>query len=182
MIIGKEIISYQEIDSTNSEAKRLIKQGRGEGLVVVAEQQTAGRGKPGSAWYSPPGLGCYLSVVVKPFQNPPELAPVTLLGARAVVSTIKLLTGLPAAIKPPNDVLVRGRKVCGILVERLASGELIIGLGVNINNPEGSFPEAIKDTATSLLIESEERVDCKGFLSELLARLDQEYLAYLSEI
>ncbi|MFC1568465.1 biotin--[acetyl-CoA-carboxylase] ligase [Candidatus Margulisiibacteriota bacterium] len=182
MIIGKQIINYQEIGSTNDEAKRLVKKGQGEGLVVVAQEQTAGRGKPGSRWFSPAGSGCYLSAVVKPFKNPQDLGPITLLGARAVVGAIAELTGLQAVIKPPNDVLLRAKKISGVLVERLATGEVIIGIGVNVGNPAGSFPDDIKDSATSLLIESKKRFGLKEVSAILLARLDQEYLAYLNEI
>jgi BirA family biotin operon repressor/biotin-[acetyl-CoA-carboxylase] ligase len=181
-IIGKKIIHYKELDSTNDEAKRLIKQGLGEGTVVVAEAQTKGRGKPGSSWFSPAGDGIYLSAVIKPFKNPEDLGPVTLLGARAVVKAIKSTTGIEAGIKPPNDVLLQGRKISGILVERMASGHLIMGIGLNLNNPAGSFPDEISSSATSLLIESGKGYSLQEFTGILVSELDQHYLAYLSEI
>ena len=178
-IIGKKIISYKEIDSTNDEAKRLIKKGLGEGAVVVARAQTKGRGKPGSSWFSPAGLGIYLSVIVKPFKDPKELAPITLLGAQAVVKTIGGLTKLTAQIKQPNDVLLNGKKISGILVERLASGYLIIGIGFNINQTADSWPAELGDQATSLKIETGKEFNLPEVAALLLDELDQLYLAYL---
>lgn len=179
MIIGKKIIKYQEIDSTNDEAKRLIAAGEGEGCVVIAESQTKGRGKPGSGWFSPRG-GVYLSAIVKPFKNPKDLASITLIGAQAVVSAIKKISGLQAEIKKPNDVLINGRKVCGILVERLTSGEIIIGVGININNKADSFPQELEKSVTSLRIETDKDFKLQEFIDLLLTELDQQYLAYLS--
>ena len=182
MIIGKKIIRYKEIDSTNDEAKRLLVRGEGEGLVVVADSQSKGRGKPGSGWFSPAGSGVYLSAVVKPFKNPAELGPITLLGARAVKSAIRGLAGIDARIEPPNDVLIGEKKVCGILVERVASGHIIIGIGVNINTAQASFPDDLKDKATSLRIESGREHGLQEFTRILMSELDKEYLAYLAEI
>lgn len=182
MIIGKKIIHYKEIGSTNDEAKRLIKEGVGEGTVIVADSQTKGRGKPGSAWFSPAGVGIYLSVIVKPYKNPADLAPITLLGARAVVNAIKRSTGFDAEIKPLNDVLLKGKKICGILVERIASGHLIIGVGVNVNNSVESFPEDLKNHVTSLMIESGKNYNLQEFVDTLISEIDKEYLAYLAKI
>ncbi len=181
-IIGKRIIHYPEIDSTSDEAKRLIEKGVGEGTVVWADSQTKGRGKPGSSWSSPPGAGVYLSVILKPYKNPQDLIPVTLLVARAVLKAIQQKAQLKAEIKLPNDVMIRGKKVCGILVERVPSGHLIIGIGANINNSPDSFPEEIKNSATSLKIESGKDCDLRQFMDVLFYELDQEYLAYLRKI
>lgn len=176
----KKIIRYKEIDSTSDEAKRLIKKGALEGTVVVAGTQTKGRGKPGSGWFSPPDVGIYLSVILKPFKNPNDLSSITIIGAEAVVTTIEKLTGIKAEIKLPNDVLINGKKIAGILTERDSSGNLIIGIGVNINNPADSFPADL--TATSLKIETRKEYAIKGFIDSLLAELDREYLAYLGKI
>ena len=181
-IIGKKIIHYKEIDSTNDEAKRLLRKGIEEGTVIIADRQTKGRGKPGSIWFSPLGVGVYLSVVLKPFKNPKDLAPTTLLGARSVVRTIEKIGGLRSEIKLPNDVMLNGKKVSGILVERRASGYLIIGIGVNVNNPIGSFPDEIRDSATSLKIESNKNYSVQEFIDKLLSEMDKEYLAYLKKI
>ena len=181
MIIGKKILHYKEIDSTNEEARRLIKQGEGEGLVVVAERQTKGRGKPGAGWFSPRG-GLYLSAVVNPRKNQKALAPITLLGALAARSMIAGMIKLPAVIKWPNDLLIHGKKAGGVLTERVPSGHVIIGIGVNINNDRKSFPGELKETATSLMIEARRKTAIKTCVAALLHALDREYLAYLSKV
>lgn len=181
-IIGRQIFRYSEIDSTNDEAKRLIKNKIGEGAAVIAEAQTKGRGKPGAKWFSPPGTGIYLSAIVKPFRNPDEVKSLTLAAARAVVRAIQGIAGLRAEIKPPNDVLVNGKKICGILVERDASGNIIIGIGLNVNTLAGEFPEELKERATSLAIEAGKLFETGPAAERLLAELDGEYLAYLKNI
>jgi BirA family biotin operon repressor/biotin-[acetyl-CoA-carboxylase] ligase len=178
-IIGSKIIYYKEIDSTSDEAKRLIMKGVGEGIVIVADSQTKGRGKPGCSWFSPPGVGVYLSAIVRPYKNPSDLAPITLLGAKAVVKTIEEQCKLEAKIKLPNDVMLNNKKVCGVLVERDASGNLIIGIGANINNAEGSFPDEIKDSATSLKIECGKDCSIKTFVDMLINELDNSYRLFL---
>lgn len=181
-VIAKNVIKLKEIDSTSDEAKRLIRAGKGEGVVVLAETQTRGRGKPGSGWFSPKGVGIYLSAVVQPYKNPNDLGPITELGARAVISLIKQASGLTASIKLPNDVLLNGKKIAGILVERLARGKIIIGIGVNINNDKGTFPRDIKLSATSLKIETDDVYEIDKMIDVLLNELDREYLAYLEGI
>lgn len=181
-IIGKKIIHHGEIDSTSDEARRLVEKGMGEGVVIVADSQTKGRGRPGSIWFSPAGAGIYLSAIVKPHKNPKDLSSITLIGARAVVKVIKKMAGCSAEIKLPNDVMVKGKKISGILVERMASGHLIIGVGLNANNSAPSFPDEIKDSATSLRIETGKNFDLEKLRSCLISELDKEYLAYLAEI
>ncbi|MBU1026688.1 MAG: biotin--[acetyl-CoA-carboxylase] ligase [Candidatus Margulisbacteria bacterium] len=181
-IIGKKIIRYQEIASTNDKARQLIKQGEGEGLVVVALAQSKGRGKPGSAWVSPAGKGLYLSAVVRPYKNPKDLAPITLLGANAAIAAINKAGGLVGLIKEPNDVLVNGKKICGVLVERVASGEVIIGIGVNVNNEPADFPLELQNKATSMKIEAGKSFDLDNFSQIVIQQLDKAYLAYLSKI
>lgn len=177
MIIGKKIIRYKEIDSTNEEARRLIKQGEGEGLVLVADIQTKGRGKPGSRWFSPKG-NIYFSAVVKPHRNPKDLAPITLLGALASRSMISKIAKMPAVIKWPNDLRIHGRKVGGVLVERMASGYLIIGIGINVN----VIPGEVREESTSLKKEARRNFSLLRCRRVLLTELDREYLAYLSKI
>lgn len=180
-IIGKKIIHCPEVDSTQDEAKRLIKKGVSEGTVVVADSQAKGRGRPGNSWYSPLG-GAYLSAVVKPFKNPKDLSPITILGAKAAVSAVEKISNLKVEIKLPNDIIVNSKKAGGVLVERVASGYLIIGIGVNINNEKGSFPKEIENTATSLKIETGRNYETKKFIEILISELDREYLAYLKKV
>lgn len=170
MIIGKKIVHYNELDSTNTEARRLIKKGAGEGLVVIADCQTKGKGKPGSGWESPAG-NLYLSAVVKPYKNQRELAPIVLLGALAGRAAL----GLPAVIKWPNDLLAGGKKIGGVLTERLPDGHLIIGIGLNLN----VVPAAVRRTATSLRAETGKKADPEKFAAALIAALDLEYRSFL---
>lgn len=181
MIIGKKIIHSKEIDSTNEEARRLIKKGAGEGLVVVADMQTKGRGKPGSSWFSPKG-NLYFSAVVKPFKNPKDLAPVTLVGALAARAMINKISKLPVVIKWPNDLRVHGEKIGGILTERISAGYLIIGIGINVNTGKRQFPKELKRQATSLKIESGRKFSLEVCLKVILRELDREYLAYLAKV
>lgn len=138
--------------------------GAGEWTVVVAESQSRGRGKPGTSWYSPPG-GLYFSVILKPRKNPPDLSPITRLAAEAVV---KALSGLNPQIKPPNDILIDGKKACGILTEKIGES-LIIGIGLNVDMKE--FPAGLD--ANSI------RGDKEVIFKEILRRLKEEYLKYL---
>ncbi len=180
MIIGKKIIHLKETGSTSDEARRLIGAGEGEGLVVVADRQTRGKGKPGSVWFSPAG-NLYLSAVIKPYKNPRNLAPVTLFSALAVRAAILKLTGLPAVVKWPNDLRLHGKKVAGILTERLTSGHLIIGIGLNVNMTARALPPELKMTATSLKLETRRNYPLKKCVDVLLASLDEEYRYFLEQ-
>lgn len=177
MIIGKKIFEFEEIDSTSSEARRRASQVE-EGTVFLSKIQTGGRGKPGSNWFSPEG-GLYFSIILKPFRDPKELSEITLVFARAVVSSLLKFGDLKAEIKLPNDVLVKGQKICGILTERISSGldvpSLIVGIGVNVN--VSNFPKDLN--ATSIKLEIKREVDLKKYFKILLSELDKEYLKFL---
>lgn len=180
-IIGKHIIHLGEIDSTNEEAKRQVKRGQGEGLVIIADSQSAGKGKPGSSWFSPPG-NLYFSAVIKPHRNQNELAPLTLIGALAGSSAIYELSSIASVIKWPNDLLIGRKKIGGVLVERILSGHVIIGIGINLNSDIEKFPEKIRTTATTLAHESKKRYDPREFSRIMIDQLDSRYLAYLSKV
>ncbi|MBI5399165.1 biotin--[acetyl-CoA-carboxylase] ligase [Candidatus Saganbacteria bacterium] len=183
MIIGKQIFHYSTIDSTNTEAKRLIASGQAaEGAVIIADAQTTGRGKPGSSWFSPPDLGLYLSAAVKPYKNQADLTNLTSVAAAAVADLIKDLTRLEAAIKLSNDILLSGKKVCGILCEHLTSGFVVIGIGLNVNHLSTSFPAELAGQATSLQIETGDVFDLTAVRQKILEQLNRHYLAYLREI
>jgi BirA family biotin operon repressor/biotin-[acetyl-CoA-carboxylase] ligase len=145
-------------------------------LVVVADMQTKGRGKPGSSWFSPKG-NLYFSAVVKPFKNPKDLVSLTLLGALAARAMINKISKLPVVIKWPNDIRVHGRKVGGVLTERLPSGHLIIGIGINLNN----VPAEVKRTATSLRMLTGKRFEPKKIADSLITELDKEYRLFLKK-
>ena len=172
MTIGKKIIEFEEIDSTSSEARRRASQVE-EGTVFLSKIQTGGRGKPDSDWFSPEG-GLYFSIILKPFRDPKELSEITLVFARAVVSSLLKFSGLKAEIKLPNDVLVKGRKICGILTERISKGIMIVGIGVNLNIT--LFPENL--SATSVKLEIGKEIDSKKYFRVLLDELECKYLKF----
>lgn len=169
-------IELAEVDSTNAELRRRAERDPlGPGTVVVAASQTAGRGRLGRSWYSPPGLGLYLSVLLRP-EGAPDLAPrLTLVGALAVCTTCRDLHGVDAGIKWPNDVLAAGRKIAGILAEARAvgarAGDLVLGVGVNANHTPKDFPEALRERATSLRAASGHIVDIAELGKEIVTRV-----------
>ena len=115
--IGKEIYFYEQTDSTNQCIRRLAKEGKPEGVIAIAEIQTAGKGRRGKSWQSPKGTGIWFSFLLKPNITPPEAPLLTLLAGLAVCRAIRQQTALEAKIKWPNDILIAGKKVCGILTE-----------------------------------------------------------------
>jgi BirA family biotin operon repressor/biotin-[acetyl-CoA-carboxylase] ligase len=156
--LGKNLFHFFSVDSTNAFASRLMNHGRKvpDGTVIIAESQTAGKGRRGRSWYSEQEHGLYFSVVLRP-RIPPGFAPLFTLGtAVALHNAIETKTGLQVDIKWPNDLLVNGLKVCGILAEMQSEfdrvNSLIIGVGVNVNHT--GFPADIAETATSLRIAS----------------------------
>lgn len=174
---GEPLLYFNEIGSTNDEAARLAESGGAEGTTVAASAQTAGRGRLGRTWFSPPGAGLYISVVVR---EPRAAAFLTLAGGVAVAEGIRSATGLPVQIKWPNDVVVdeghrRWRKVAGILAEGSsgAEGLLYVVLGFGINLLPAAYPPDIADRATSLTAELGRPVDAGTVLAECLGALAQ---------
>jgi BirA family biotin operon repressor/biotin-[acetyl-CoA-carboxylase] ligase len=153
-IIGRDIRYFNAIDSTNNYAKKIAYEGCDEGTVVVADCQTAGRGRLGRAWDSAGGKGIWMSVVLKPSIAPENVQIITLAASVAVARAIAGTCGIRTGIKWPNDIVLDGKKVCGILTEMNSEMErvnfLVLGIGINVNHEEGDFPDEIKDRATSL--------------------------------
>lgn len=180
--LGFRFLRFDSVSSTNDVARDLAVAGEPEGLCVVATEQTAGRGRHGRSWSSPPGEGLYLSLILRPKVNATDSALITLAAAIAVVETLRLDFETQGDIKWPNDVLVRDRKICGILVEAAIEGDrllyAIMGIGVNI--AQSSFPAQIADVATSLLIESGRQISPEDFVGAMLPRLEKWYIAALS--
>lgn len=158
----------EEVDSTNDEVKRLGIAGAADGMIVIADKQTAGRGRRGAAWVSPPGEALAFSLLVRPTE-PMALWPRLALASGLAVAEALEAHGVIAGIKWPNDVWVGGRKICGVLVEA-AGNFAIIGIGVNVNI--AGFPEALADTATSLRLETGQPLDRAEVLASILRRLD----------
>jgi BirA family biotin operon repressor/biotin-[acetyl-CoA-carboxylase] ligase len=170
---------YLEIDSTNTHARQLAESGAAEGEIVIAEQQTRGRGRLSRNWISPAFVNLYLSVVLRP-ELPPAHAPqITLMAAVALADTVACFTPDPPAIKWPNDILVCGKKLAGILTESSLTAErinyVILGIGVNINFPHALMPEAIRGHATSLMECAGRAVSREAFLGRLIQHLDRCY-------
>ncbi|PIQ95597.1 MAG: biotin--[acetyl-CoA-carboxylase] ligase [Nitrospinae bacterium CG11_big_fil_rev_8_21_14_0_20_56_8] len=185
MLVGSEIHVFQETDSTNRLAREFLEKDAENGLVVLAERQTAGRGRFGRSWHSPAELGIYLSLVLKPELTLKHISQLTLMAGVSVILAIEEATRVPARLKWPNDVLVHGKKVAGVLCEYCAEPDLphgvIIGIGINVNQFPDQFPDELKSLATSLRIESGEALDRTPLILSLLRHLDGEYEAFLLE-
>jgi BirA family biotin operon repressor/biotin-[acetyl-CoA-carboxylase] ligase len=170
---GYRLIALERTDSTNEEAKRLARAGAADGTLVWAREQTAGRGRRGRSFHSPPG-NLYVSLVMRPTCAPAEAAPLGMVAAVAVGEAAATVIERPSvvALKWPNDVLVRGRKVSGILIESAARGSdrlewLILGIGVNVE----SFPEGVEFPATCLAREASMPLTVENVLGTLLHSL-----------
>ena len=184
-VMGCRVEYFVELTSTNDEAKKMAAKGCSEGTVVVAECQTGGKGRLGRSWFTPPGRGLWFSVVLRPPVNPAETPQATMLVAVAVARAIWEHTGVAAAIKWPNDILVNDKKLCGILVELNAEMDqvnfLVAGMGINVNIPGKDFPPEIRDTATSLQAESGRHIPRVPLLRALLASLEEWYRVWLEQ-
>lgn len=176
--IGKEIHHFAEVASTNDVAKKFAVSGAEEGTVIIAETQTGGRGRVGRGWFSPKG-GVWFSIILRPEVGPEDALRLTLTTAVAVARVIKKTLRLNCEIKWPNDVLIKGKKVCGILTEMTTSGKIVefvvLGVGINANVSVDSFPEHLRNSATSLKEELGEEVSRERFLQALLEELERYY-------
>jgi BirA family transcriptional regulator, biotin operon repressor / biotin---[acetyl-CoA-carboxylase] ligase len=181
-IIGRSLYHFYRVDSTNSFAARLIAHGRKihEGTVIIAESQSAGRGRLGRSWHSEPEAGIYFSMILFP-KTPPSLAPLFTLGtAVAMHNSVERYTGMDIDIKWPNDLLIGRKKFCGILSEIQAEVDLvktmIIGVGLNANHER--LPHEIADRATSLRIASGRIQSRLEILSEFLEEFENIYMDF----
>ncbi|WP_298586135.1 biotin--[acetyl-CoA-carboxylase] ligase [uncultured Selenomonas sp.] len=174
--VGKDIVFFEEVDSTNRVAKQLAQKGAAAGAVVVAEAQGKGRGRLERPYFSPAGKGIWFSVILRPHILPQEAPKCTLLAAVAVAMAMKRF-GLKAEIKWPNDILHEGKKLTGILTEMSAELDrvnyIVIGTGVNVNMEEKDFPEELRGKATSLAIMKGEKLPRVAFFQAVLEALDE---------
>ena len=174
--VGQVLHCSEELPSTSDLAKELAEQGAAHGEVVVAERQTAGRGRRGRAWSSPPGKNLYLSVVLRPQLPPQRASELTLVAALAVCDACRQ-AGVEAGIKWPNDVLAGDRKLAGILTELAAEPDavqwVVVGIGVNLNTGREDFPEELRGVATSVALERGQPVPRALFAAALLSLLEQ---------
>jgi BirA family biotin operon repressor/biotin-[acetyl-CoA-carboxylase] ligase len=151
---GKHIHCLDRVDSTNLFARRLAEAGAPEGEIVFAEEQTQGRGRLGRSWFSPGRLNLYFSLILRPAFAPAQASQITLMAAVALAESLEAVLGEAPEIKWPNDILVAGKKLAGILAESTCEGRqikfVILGIGVNVNLPLASLPEPLRARATSL--------------------------------
>jgi BirA family biotin operon repressor/biotin-[acetyl-CoA-carboxylase] ligase len=178
-IVGREIIVLQETTSTNDSVFERATATAPEGLIVFAERQTAGRGQRNNSWESAGSKGLWFSILLRPkidIGDSPRLAE---WAARTVAETISKEFALPATLKLPNDVIVAGKKVAGVLVEMRAQKNAphvaIVGIGVNVNQQPGDFSEELRSRAISLAIALDRKVDRHQFAIALLRNLDRTY-------
>ncbi len=173
--LGKTLHVFPELGSTNDEARSRAEKGAADGEVVLAEAQSAGRGRRGRSWSSPPGKNVYLSVILRPDLPPARAPELTLLASVALCDQIRA-EGVDAGIKWPNDELAGGRKLAGILTELATDPErvqwVVLGMGVNVNAEPGDLPEELRPLATSLAGELGRPVARAPFVTGLLATLE----------
>ena len=170
---------YAYVESTPS-TQLLLEPDAPEGAVAVAGEQTAGRGRLGRRWLAPAGTSLLCSVQLRPEVSPERFPELTGVAARACAEAIAAMTGIQPTLKFPNDLLVDGRKVAGILAEA-REGRVVLGVGINVNVAEGDLPTEVDRPATSLLVEIGREVDRAGLLVELLERLERRYDAWVDQ-
>jgi BirA family transcriptional regulator, biotin operon repressor / biotin---[acetyl-CoA-carboxylase] ligase len=161
--------------------QRLLAEDDPEGAVAVAEEQTEGRGRLGRSWHAPAGTSVLFSVVLVPAVPLPRLPELSIVAGRAVADAVRAVTGVEPTVKHPNDVLIGGKKVAGVLAES-SDGRVRLGIGVNANQTEDELPSGLETTATSLRLESGTIVDRAELLATILAELERAYDAWVSEI
>lgn len=180
--VAKEVLYFDTIDSTNTKAQELAEKGYQSGTLVVADKQESGKGRRGRSWVSPSGTGIFMTLMIKPDINPNNASMLTLVAALAVAKAITGVTGEEALIKWPNDIVVNGKKVCGILTEMNAQfdyiNHIVVGIGINVHNE--SFPEEISQMASSLMIEAGgKRFHRAQIIAETMAYFEQYYDTFL---
>ncbi|MCI9076959.1 MAG: biotin--[acetyl-CoA-carboxylase] ligase [Dorea sp.] len=178
---GCDVLYFPETDSTNTRAKRLGDEGAVHGTLVAADRQTGGKGRRGRRWESPAGSSIYMSILLRP-DIPPDQAPMlTLVMAQSTAEAIRIRTGEEALIKWPNDIVINGKKVCGILTEMSTEiqwiNHVVIGVGINVNTEY--FPEELTETATSIYLESGGKQQRSGLIAEVLKQFERYYAMFL---
>lgn len=178
-VIGRDIRVFEQTDSTNDVVEKLALDGVREGVVVFAESQSKGRGRLGRKWLSPPRKGLWFSILLRPNLAPQAVTQLTIAAATALVRAIQRQTHLAPEIKWPNDILIRGKKVAGILTELRAELDhvkyVILGAGVDVNLTAADLPPELRKTATSLKIESGQAVSRAELAVAILQELDADY-------
>jgi BirA family biotin operon repressor/biotin-[acetyl-CoA-carboxylase] ligase len=181
--LAHTVYSFQSVKSTNDLAAQYAERGAPEGAIVTAEEQVQGRGRFSRVWFSPPGVGVYLSIILRPALRPEAAPGLSIMTALALADAVAALEPGEVKIKWPNDVLINGRKTAGILTELSAErnrvNHVVIGVGINVNQQPGMFPEDIRPEATSIRRESRHLVDRLELLRSFLVLFEREYQKYL---
>ena len=183
--LGRKVKYTKSVTSTNEMGKTLANAGCDNGVVCVAEEQIGGKGRLSRGWFSPAGDGLWFSVILKPPFMPDEASKCTLLAAVAVVRSINDYAKVKAAIKWPNDILLEGKKLVGILTEMSAEfghiNYIVIGIGINVSVPRSKVPVELRDSAISLADVSKEKINRVELLAEVLKNLEDLYELVLSD-
>ncbi len=183
--VASRVLCFDETDSTNLQACRLGDEGGDDGLVVIADRQRSGKGRMGRRWESPGGVNLYASILLRPPVLPFEAPKLTFLSAVAVCRAITSCTGLRPTVKWPNDILLNGAKVAGLLNEMSSETDqvhyVVLGIGVNLNMRADQFPSDLRYPATSLAIATGQPVSRLDFTRTLLQKLDALYQVYLEQ-
>ncbi len=178
-VVGRDIRVFEQTTSTNDVVEKLARDGVKEGVVVFAESQTKGRGRLGRTWVSPARKGLWFSVLLRPKLSPQETTQLTVAAATATWRAINRVTGLNPEIKWPNDILMGGKKLVGILTELSAEVDRVkhitLGIGVTVNVTAGEFPPELRKIATSLRIESGKPIQRAELAAEILREMDRDY-------
>jgi BirA family biotin operon repressor/biotin-[acetyl-CoA-carboxylase] ligase len=178
-VIGRDIRVFRETTSTNDVAALLARGGTDEGAVVFAESQSKGRGRLGRTWISPAGKGLWFTVLLRPDIAPQGATQLTVAAATALARAIAQQTGLAPEIKWPNDILIGGKKVAGVLTEMSAEldhlKEVLLGIGVDVNLEAADFPAALRKSATSLRLETGQKLNRSELAVAILRELDRDY-------
>lgn len=180
--MGHPIYFYAETDSTNNRIRQLAVEGATEGTLAVAEVQTMGRGRRGKQWSSPVGSGAWFSLLLRPDIPPAEASVLTLLGGLAVCRALEDISGMQPVIKWPNDILLNGKKLVGILTEMDCEMSqvhfVVLGIGINVNTK--AFPPELEEVATSLFLESGKTFSRKLVVQKTMERLEEYYDIFLA--
>lgn len=181
--IGRHVISYDSVVSTQPLAHEAAAKGAVEGTLILAEEQTGGKGRMGRPWHSPKGSGIWMSLILRPDIPLPTAPQITLLTAVAMAKTMQDVLGVEARIKWPNDIFIQGKKVCGILTELNAEAHqikyLIVGMGINANLSLEEFPLELREIATSLQIEAGSPIRRASFIQAFCRIFERLYEGYL---
>jgi len=181
-LIGRVIHSFNTVKSTNDIAHQLAEKGAPEGTIITAEKQTLGKGRLGRSWHSPEKMGIYVSIILRPKFSPDKAPGLSIMSALSVAETLISNNIKNVQIKWPNDILINGRKVSGVLTELAAEKNkinyVVVGIGINVMQSENDFPPNIRATATSVKRESGQEISRVELIKRLLMNFEKEYALY----